>query len=73
MRRLHDLRVLCVYGQGDRSEACAQLAMPNARVVAIASGHRMGSVAGEVGEVVRREARALLASAAMPEVAGTSR
>jgi hypothetical protein len=47
--------------------------MPNARVVAIASGHRMGSVAGEVGEVVRREARALLASAAMPEVAGTSR
>ena len=47
--------------------------MANATVVAIPSGHRMGSVAVEVGEVVRRGARELLASAATLEVAGTSR
>lgn len=73
VRRLRDLRVLCVYGRGDRSEACGQLAMPNATVVAIASGHSMGSVAPEVGEVVRLEARELLASSTVREGAGTGR
>jgi type IV secretory pathway VirJ component len=60
VRRLRDLPILCVYGRGDHSEACGQLGMPNATVVAIPSGHKMGSVSGPVGEVVLRQARDLL-------------
>jgi len=58
-RRLGDLPLLCVYGERDRDEACARLGMANATVVAIASGHRMGTVTAEVGEAVRRQAREL--------------
>ena len=58
-RRLGDLPLLCIYGEEDRDEACGRLGMANARVVAIASGHRMGPVAAAVGEAVRREAREL--------------
>jgi type IV secretory pathway VirJ component len=60
VRRLKDVPILCVYGQGDHSEACDRLAMPNARIVGIQSGHKMGSVSGPVGEVVLRQARELL-------------
>ncbi|HEV7589470.1 MAG TPA: AcvB/VirJ family lysyl-phosphatidylglycerol hydrolase [Longimicrobium sp.] len=59
VHRLADVPLLCVYGRGDSDEACAGLGMANARVVAIASGHRMGSVAAAVGQEVRREAREL--------------
>ncbi|MFL5541639.1 MAG: AcvB/VirJ family lysyl-phosphatidylglycerol hydrolase [Longimicrobiaceae bacterium] len=59
VRRLGDLPLLCVYGVGDRDEACGRLGMANARVVAIASGHRMGPVAAAVGAEVRRQAREL--------------
>jgi type IV secretory pathway VirJ component len=63
IRRLH-VPVLCVYGQGDHAEACGRLGMANATVVAIPSGHRMGSVSGPVGAAVLREARQLLHPAA---------
>jgi type IV secretory pathway VirJ component len=59
VRRLGDLPLLCVYGEEDRDEACGQLGMANATVVAIASGHRMGAVTVAVGDAVRRQARAL--------------
>jgi len=60
VRRLGGVPLLCVYGRGDPDEACDRLGMPNARVVAIASGHRMGPVTAAVGEAVRREARELV-------------
>jgi type IV secretory pathway VirJ component len=60
VRRLGDLPLLCVYGRGDRDEACERLGMANATVVVIASGHSMGPVTAAVGEVVRRQARELV-------------
>jgi type IV secretory pathway VirJ component len=63
IRRLN-VPVLCVYGVGDHDEACGELGMANATVVAIRSGHKMGSVAGPVGAAVLREARLLLHPAA---------
>jgi type IV secretory pathway VirJ component len=70
VRRLTNVPILCVYGQGDHDEACGQLGMQNATVVAIASGHKMGSVSGPVGEVVVRQARELLHAAGAPGRAG---
>ena len=60
VRRLRDVPILCVYGEGDRDEACGELGMPNATVVAIRSGHKMGSVTEPVSQVVLRQAHALL-------------
>lgn len=60
VRRLGDVPLLCIYGSGDRDEACGRLGMPNATVVAIASGHSMGPVTAAVGEAVRRQERELL-------------
>ncbi|HEX6747193.1 MAG TPA: AcvB/VirJ family lysyl-phosphatidylglycerol hydrolase [Longimicrobium sp.] len=60
VRRLRDLPVFCIYGTGDRAEACAGLGMANATIVAIPSGHRMSGVAATVGQVVDREARELM-------------
>jgi type IV secretory pathway VirJ component len=69
-RRLDDLPVLCVYGRDDRDEACDALSMPNARVVAIDSGHRMGGVGAMVGDMLVHAA----ASAAAPaEAVGATR
>ncbi|HSU13220.1 AcvB/VirJ family lysyl-phosphatidylglycerol hydrolase [Longimicrobium sp.] len=64
VRRLRDVPVLCVYGVTDHAEACGRLGMANATLVAIPSGHSMGSVSGRVGAVVLRQARELLHPAA---------
>jgi len=58
-RRLRDLPVLCVYGRGDRDAVCDALAMPNATVVAIDSGHRMAAVSASVGDLLVRAARGM--------------
>lgn len=46
--RMPDVPLLCMYGKGDKSEACSAIDRPHARTVALASGHRLNAVTAEV-------------------------
>jgi type IV secretory pathway VirJ component len=52
VRRLTDLPVLCIAGDGDRHQVCPQIGTPNARSVLVRSGHSLGAHANQVFDLM---------------------
>jgi type IV secretory pathway VirJ component len=59
LKRMPDLPLLCLYGEGDKEEACRTIERPQTTVVPLSSGHKLTAATREVAEIVAQFIRSI--------------